>query len=77
MTKLTVGVLAATLLMDGCASTEPQGRLWEAPLPKEAFVLGSKLPRSESLENYQGTRSISVPDFRQYKQEPMGEMPMR
>jgi len=77
MTKLVIRILAAGFLVGGCASVEPVGRLWETPPPKEAFVLGSKLPRSENLENYQGAKSISRPDYQQYKGSQGGEQPMR
>jgi hypothetical protein len=77
MTKLAKGLLASALVLGGCATTEHQDRLWETPPPPEAYILGSKLQRSEYLENYQGVKSISAPDYRQYKREVGGEPPMR
>ena len=68
MTKRTMGLFAAALLMGGCAS-DSSLRYWESPLPAESFVTGSKLPVSENYENYRGTKSISRPDYLQYRRE--------
>jgi len=76
MTKLTIGVIAVAVLSGGCANVEPQERLWESPPPKEAYILGSKLQRSEYLENYQGVKAVGARDYQQYKKEPSSEPPM-
>ena len=68
MTKLTSCVFGAAFLVGGCASVDTP-RFWETPTPPEAFVTGSKLPRSESMENYRGTKTIKVQDYMQYRRE--------
>ena len=74
MTRLTLCVFAAAFLAGGCATVKPTERFWSSPLPKEAFVTGSKMPRSEKFENYQGTKTISRPDYQQYRKPSYGEM---
>jgi hypothetical protein len=74
MNKPTIPFLAVAILAGGCASVESTPRYWESPLPQESFVLGSKLPRTENFENYQGTKSLSRPDYQQYKGPRYGEM---
>ena len=70
MKKLVIGLLAAAFLA-GCAasgtgdSTTPENAARNAP--KEDYVTGSRLRRSESAENYQGTRSSTREDYQQYK----------
>ena len=69
MNKLLTCVLASAFLA-GCATATTTG---ETPAdaarnaPKEDFVTGSRLRRSDSMENYQGTRGTTREDYQQYK----------
>jgi hypothetical protein len=72
--RLSIGLLGAALIAGGCATVDYQERYWETPTPPEGFVTGSKLPRSQYLENYQGTKTIKVEDYHQYKGPRYGEM---
>jgi hypothetical protein len=70
MNRLAMGVIAAAALIGGCATVDDyQPRYWETPTPPEGFVTGSKLPRSENMENYRGTKTIGVQDYMQYRRE--------
>ena len=69
MKKLVTCVLASAFL-GACASVTPgEGTPENAArnAPKEDFVTGSRLRRSEAAENYQGTRGTSREDYQQYK----------
>ena len=70
MKKLVTSVLACAFL-GACATagttggSTPDGAARDAP--KEDFVTGSRLRRSEAMENYQGTRGTTREDYQQYK----------
>jgi surfactin synthase thioesterase subunit len=52
----------------GCAATvETAAADSNARAPKESYVTGSRLPRSESNENFQGAKSMSRQDYQEYK----------
>jgi hypothetical protein len=58
---LFVAVLA---LASGCATTvETTGEATSAARASKDMVTGSRLPRSESYENYQGARSMSRQEY--------------
>ena len=69
MKKLVTCVLASAFL-GACATANTTS---ETPAdaarnaPKEDFVTGSRLRRSDSMENYQGTRGTTREDYQQYK----------
>ena len=68
--KKLVTCLLASAFLGACAST-PTGEATPdnaaRNAPKEDFVTGSRLRRSESAENYQGTRGTTREDYQQYK----------
>jgi uncharacterized protein (DUF2147 family) len=66
---LGVSMLAAGCAVVGWADVEPIGGkdASQQYVNKEDRVTGSRLPRSESGENYQGTRSTTGQDYRDYK----------
>jgi hypothetical protein len=70
MKKMLTSVIACAFL-GACATAgttsggTPEGAARDAP--KEDFVTGSRLRRSEALENYQGTRGTTREDYQQYK----------
>ena len=70
MKKLVTCVLASAFL-GACATAATTGDATPdnaaRNAPKEDFVTGSRLRRSESAENYQGTRGTSREDYQQYK----------
>jgi hypothetical protein len=70
MKKLVTCVLASAFLA-ACATVDSTGDSASANAarnaPKEDFLTGSRLRRSESAENYQGTRSSTREDYQQYK----------
>jgi hypothetical protein len=70
MNKLLTCLLASAFLA-GCATANTAGETTPADAarnaPKEDFVTGSRLRRSESMENYQGTRGTTREDYQQYK----------
>ena len=69
MKNLVIGVLASAFIA-GCAATGTPGGTPDNAArnaPKEDYVTGSRLRRSESAENYQGTRSSTREDYQQYK----------
>jgi hypothetical protein len=63
-------LIAAGLFSAGCAapvaSTASSSRPAASKAAKEDFVTGSRIPRSESNENYQGTKSIGSRDYDEY-----------
>jgi hypothetical protein len=75
MKRLIMGaVLAASMLAAGCAvvgwadvADSGNGKDASQYANKEDKVTGSRLPRSDSGENYQGTRSTTGQDYRDYK----------
>jgi len=60
-------VIAASFVLGACATVESSSESSAKNAAKEEFVTGSRLKRSESLENYQGTRSTTAQDYQQYK----------
>jgi hypothetical protein len=70
MKKLVTCVLASAFL-GACATANTTGEQTPADAarnaPKEDFVTGSRLRRSEQGENYQGTRGTTREDYQQYK----------
>jgi len=71
MKKLVTCVLASAFL-GACATAGTSGADSTPPgaardAPKEDFVTGSRLRRSEAAENYQGTRGTTREDYQQYK----------
>jgi hypothetical protein len=75
MKRLFMGaVLGVSMLAAGCAAigwddVETGNGKDASPqyVNREDRVTGSRLPRSESGENYQGTRSATGQDYREYK----------
>jgi len=68
MKKLLICALASAFVA-GCATTStgeatPPDAARNAP--KEDFVTGSRLRRSDSAENYQGTKGTTREDYQQY-----------
>ena len=70
MKNLVIGVLASAFIA-GCAATGKPGEATPdnaaRNAPKEDYVTGSRLRRSDAAENYQGTRSGTREDYQQYK----------
>jgi hypothetical protein len=68
MKKLLPAAIAASVLIGACATTETsnQGGAPSAKAAKEDYVTGSRIPRSESNENYQGAKSITGQDYQDY-----------
>ena len=70
MKNLVTSVLACAFL-GACATAGPTGGATPEgaarDAPKEDFVTGSRLRRSEAMENYQGTRGTTREDYQQYK----------
>ena len=70
MKKLVTCVLASAFL-GACATAGSPGEAARADAardaPKEDFVTGSRLRRSEAAENYQGTRGSTREDYQNYK----------
>ena len=59
---------AASIAATGCATVEsPDGGSTSSYANKEDRVTGSRLPRSDSAENYQGAKAISGQEYRDYK----------
>ena len=69
MKKLVICLLASAFL--GACASAPSAEAPRADVardaPKEDFLTGSRLRRSESNENYQGTRGTTREDYQQYK----------
>ena len=69
MKLLVSSAFAATFLLAGCADTGD----YRSSVPsaskaaKEDYVTGSRIPRSESNENYQGSKTMTGKDYRDYK----------
>ena len=69
MTRWLPVSLLTAFLAAGCA-TAPAPAPSSASFSKAAqedYVLGSRLRRSESNENYQGTKSVTRQDYQEYK----------
>jgi hypothetical protein len=70
MKKLLTCVLASAFL-GACATAGTTGETTAAgaarDAPKEDFVTGSRLRRTDAMENYQGTRGTTREDYQQYK----------
>ena len=69
MKILMLSMLAAVSITGaGCATVESEGQSAGGSfVHREDKVTGSRLPRSDSAENYQSTRSISGQEYRDYK----------
>ncbi len=69
MKKLLLCSLAAAWLATACATVESSNEPSSAARTqaKEDFVTGSRIPRSESNENYQGAKSMTRKDYEEYK----------
>ena len=69
MKKTIFAAIAASFLLGGCATSETAttGGTSNAKASNEDFVTGSRLKRSESNENYQGSKSMTGKDYRDYK----------
>ncbi len=69
MKKLLLCSLAAASLISACATVESSNGPSSAARAqaKEDFVTGSRIPRSESNENYQGAKSMTRQDYEDYK----------
>jgi len=69
--KTLISCAVAALFLSACASTDnaPAGS-GPAPAAKasnEEYVTGSRLRRSESNENYQGSKTMTGKDYQDYK----------
>ena len=70
MKKTLFAALAASFLLAGCAATgdsPSSGTSSAAKTTSEDYVTGSRLKRSESNENYQGSKTMTGKDYRDYK----------
>ena len=67
MNRITFAALAVSALVSGCATSLEATNETAARSPKIEAVTGSRLPRSESFENYQGTKSMTRRDYEEYK----------
>ena len=69
MKRLAFAVFASSLLAAGCANMDAAGDSAAAARAASASppVTGSRLPRSESLENYQGAKTMGRRDYEEYK----------
>ena len=69
MKKPLISCLLASALLAGCATATTGETPADAArnAPKEDFVTGSRLRRSEAMENYQGAKGTTREDYQQYK----------
>jgi hypothetical protein len=68
MKNLILSTIAAACLAAGCATVESSSESASAAkTAKEDYVTGSRLPRSESSENYQGSKAMTGRDYQDYK----------
>ena len=69
MKKLLIPCLLASAFLAGCATATTGETPADAArnAPKEDFVTGSRLRRSEAMENYQGAKGTTREDYQQYK----------
>jgi hypothetical protein len=67
MNKLILCAIAAFVL-GGCATAESSnGTASSTKAAKEDYVTGSRIPRTDSSENYQGAKSMTGRDYQDYK----------
>ena len=66
MKRLLLCLFAASALISGCTTVETSSEPASKAV-KEDYVTGSRLPRSENRENYQGVKGIDRKDYEQYK----------
>jgi hypothetical protein len=67
--KILISSVAAAFLLSACASMDDgvSSGSPRAKSAKEDYVTGSRIPRSESNENYQGAKTMTGQDYREYK----------
>ena len=60
-----------SIALAGCAGLEsssaPSSTAGGYKAAKEDYVTGSRIPRSENNENYQGAKSMTRQDYQEYK----------
>ena len=70
MKKLILCALVSVAVA-GCAGLEssnaPSSTAGASKAAKEDFVTGSRIPRSDSAENYQGAKSMTGKDYQDFK----------
>jgi len=60
----------AAFVLSACATTDEAPGSGGTPSSKasnEDYVTGSRIPRSNSNENYQGSKTMTGQDYRDYK----------
>jgi hypothetical protein len=68
MKKLIFCAIVSSFILGACATPESGSEAIVAgKTAKEDYVTGSRIPRSENNENYQGSKSISGKDYQDYK----------
>ena len=69
MKKLIPLAIVTGLFIGGCATAESSNDASGAPsakAAKEDYVTGSRIPRSDSNENYQGAKTMNGRDAQDY-----------
>jgi hypothetical protein len=60
----------AAFVLSACATTDEapgSGGTPSSRAAKEDYVTGSRIPRSDNNENYQGSKTMTGQDYRDYK----------
>jgi hypothetical protein len=68
--KILIPCVAAAFILSACATTDEapgSGGTPSSKSAKEDYVTGSRIPRSESNENYQGSKTITGKEYQDYK----------
>ena len=68
--KILISCAIAAFALSACATTDEapgSGGTPSSKSAKEDYVTGSRIPRSESNENYQGSKTMTGKDYRDYK----------
>ena len=67
MNKLIPCAIVTCLFIGGCATAESSTQpATGTKAAREETMTGSRLPRSDSNENYQGTKSMTSKDYQDY-----------
>ena len=70
MKKTIFAAIAASFLLGGCATSGDSATSASTPGAKassDEYVTGSRLRRTETNENYQGSKTMTGKDYRDYK----------
>jgi len=68
--KRLIPCAIAAFILSACATMDEapgSGGTPSSKAAKEDYVTGSRIPRSESNENYQGSKTMTGKDYRDYK----------